>query len=154
MVPSAAILSGSTSDNSCSSSSSSGCECDVTADEMLMTSRPEDDDTRLPADDATAADDVTGDAVCDDVMKLLLLSDSYTSINHITHNYSNLSKGKKITSLYTKFKFQPARSLFYQDETSRDRSRSAPYLRLKNSKRTSKCESIELGTPCNFFRKK
>ena len=28
------------------------------------------------------------------------------------------------------------------EETSRDRSKSAPYLRLKNSKRTSKCQSI------------
>ena len=37
-------------------------------------------------------------------------------------------------------------------ETSRDRPNSAPYLRLKNSKRTSKCQSIgELGT---LLRKK
>ena len=32
-------------------------------------------------------------------------------------------------------------------ETSRDRPKSAPYLRLKNTKRTFKCQSIgELGT--------
>ena len=32
-------------------------------------------------------------------------------------------------------------------ETSQERPKSAPYLRLKNSKRTSKCQSIdELGT--------
>ena len=36
--------------------------------------------------------------------------------------------------------------------TSRDRPKSAPYLRLKNSKRTSKCQSIgEFGT---FYEKK
>ena len=34
-----------------------------------------------------------------------------------------------------------------QSETSRDRPKSAPYLRLKNSKRISICQSIgELGT--------
>ena len=34
-----------------------------------------------------------------------------------------------------------------KNETSRDRPKSAPYLRLKNSKRTSICQSIgELGT--------
>ena len=38
-------------------------------------------------------------------------------------------------------------------KTSRDRPNSAPYLRLKNSKRTSKCQSIgELGTL--FFKVK
>ena len=40
---------------------------------------------------------------------------------------------------------------------SRDRSKSAPYLRLKNTKSTSKCQSIgELGTLLwkFFFRKK
>ena len=37
-------------------------------------------------------------------------------------------------------------------QTSRERPKSAPYLRLKNSKRTSKCQSIgELGT---LLRKK
>ena len=37
-------------------------------------------------------------------------------------------------------------------KTSRDRPKSAPYLRLKNSKKTSKCQSIgELGT---FYEKK
>ena len=36
--------------------------------------------------------------------------------------------------------------------TSRDRPKSAPYLRLKNSKRTSKCQSIgEFGT---FYEKR
>ena len=36
---------------------------------------------------------------------------------------------------------------FHVDWTSRERPKSAPYLRLKNSKRTSKCQSIgELGT--------
>ena len=41
-------------------------------------------------------------------------------------------------------------------ETSRDRPKSAPYLRLKNTKRTSKCQSIgELGTLLwKFFSKK
>ena len=42
-------------------------------------------------------------------------------------------------------------------QTSRDRPKSAPYLRLKNTKRTSKCQSIgELGTLLwkIFFRKK
>ena len=35
----------------------------------------------------------------------------------------------------------------YHSLTSRDRPKSAPYLRLKNSKRTSKCQTIgELGT--------
>ena len=41
--------------------------------------------------------------------------------------------------------------------TSRDRPKSAPYLRLKNTKRTSKCQSIgELGTLLwkFFFEKK
>ena len=39
-----------------------------------------------------------------------------------------------------------------QRETSRDRPKSAPYLRLKNSKRTSKCRRIgEFGT---FYEKK
>ena len=34
-----------------------------------------------------------------------------------------------------------------KNETSRDRPKSAPYLRLKNTKRTSICQSIgELGT--------
>ena len=43
-----------------------------------------------------------------------------------------------------------------EKEASRDRPKSAPYLRLKNTKRTSKCQSIgELGTLLwNFFRKK
>ena len=37
-------------------------------------------------------------------------------------------------------------------KTSRDRPKSAPYLRLKNSKKTSKCQIIgELGT---FYEKK
>ena len=44
----------------------------------------------------------------------------------------------------------------YIQPTSRDRPKSAPYLRLKNTRRTSKCQSIgELGTLLwNFFRKK
>ena len=37
-------------------------------------------------------------------------------------------------------------------QTRRDRPKSAPYLRLKNSKRTSKCQNIgEFGT---FYEKK
>ena len=40
-----------------------------------------------------------------------------------------------------------------QFQTRRERPKSAPYLRLKDSKRTSKCQSIgELGTP--FMKKK
>ena len=38
--------------------------------------------------------------------------------------------------------------MFHHLETSRDRPKSASYIRLKNSKRTSKCQSIgEYGTP-------
>ena len=41
-----------------------------------------------------------------------------------------------------------------KNETSRDRPKSAPYLRLKNSKRTSKCQSIgEFGTFHEIFLK-
>ena len=39
----------------------------------------------------------------------------------------------------------------YEQQTSRERPKSAPYLRLKNSKSTSKCQRIgELG---HFYEK-
>ena len=49
-------------------------------------------------------------------------------------------------------------SLFLKKKTSRERPKSAPYLRLKNSKRTSKCQVLSSTVPkkisksfLNFF---
>ena len=37
--------------------------------------------------------------------------------------------------------------IFTNEETSRERPKSAPYLRLKNSKRTSKCQVLSSTVP-------
>ena len=41
----------------------------------------------------------------------------------------------------------------HKAETSRERPKSAPYLRLKNSKRTSKCQVLSSTVPKKNFQK-
>ena len=49
---------------------------------------------------------------------------------------------------------KPSRRSMFQVQTSRDRHKSAPYLRLKNSKRTSKCQSVFFYSTRKFFSEK
>ena len=68
------------------------------------------------------------------------LSDISLRISHQKFTPIQFSSFSNVFNILTTKRFEKIR-------TSRERPKSAPYLRLKNSKRTSKCQSIgELGT--------